>query len=101
MSKRRVEEILEYYCNKKVVRQHSKDPEKWGYWELVGTEKDDPDVVAKDHESRMEKQLIHNGKSPTKTQVASPTGGTGVTISAPTPVAAPKPKCGTPVPVSP
>ncbi len=67
LSKKRVEEILEYYCNKKVVRQHPKDPEKWGYHEIVGTEKEDPDVVAKDHENRMEKT-----KKPTTNTAINP-----------------------------
>lgn len=69
LSKKRVEEILEYWTNKKVVRQHSKDPEKWGYWEIVGEEKSDPDVVAKDHENRIDKFL---GKKPVQQPVSTP-----------------------------
>jgi len=78
LSKKRVEEILEYYCNKKIVRQHSKDPEKWGYWEVVGPEKEDPDVVAKDHESRIEKATGGSGKGKTNpSQVGTPGGTPG------------------------
>ena len=118
LSKKRVEEILEHYCNKRVVRQHAKDPEKWGYWELVGNEKDDPDVVAKDHEARMEKQQQFGaGKKPTPTVVtggvkmlpypslpgtAKPPVGKGTAPKPPVKAPAPKPRtCGTPVPATP
>ncbi len=79
LSKKRVEEILEYYCNKKVVRQHSKDPEKWGYWEVVGEEKNDPDVVAEDHAKRMDKATGGTGKGIAKTNpsVTGVPGGPG------------------------
>lgn len=77
LSKKRVEEILEYYCNKKVVRQHSKDPEKWGYWEVVGEEKNDPDVVAEDHAKRMDKAVGGTGKGIAKTNPSQVGGNPG------------------------
>jgi hypothetical protein len=114
LSKKRVEEILEYYCNKKVVRQHSKDPEKWGYWEVVGEEKNDPDVVAEDHAKRIDKATGGTGKGIAKTnpsQVGTPGGTPGNNggnippkkapggiapkppVKAPTPPSKPVPKC--------
>jgi hypothetical protein len=81
LSKKRVEEILEYYCNKKVVRQHSKDPEKWGYWEVVGEEKNDPDVVAEDHAKRMDKATGGVGKG--KNTIPSTAGNPGGSTSGP------------------
>lgn len=85
LSKKRTEEILDHWCKKGVVRQHAKDPEKWGYWENVGQEKQDPDPVAKDHEDRVDKQM---GK-PVKTQVPTPTQ---VPVGAPPSIPAPPTK---------
>ncbi len=82
LSKKRVEEILDHWCKKGVVRQHSKDPEKWGYWENVGAEKPDPDPVLKDHEDRVDKQLTNNGKAPIK-KPALPGGNGKVTTPPP------------------
>lgn len=74
LSKKRVEEILDHWCKKGVVRQHSKDPEKWGYWEIVGAPKDDPDVVAEDHKQRVDKQLVNSGLKPAVKPTTKPDG---------------------------
>ena len=86
LSKRRTEEILEHYCNRGVVRQHAKDPEKWGYWQVVGTEKSDPDLVKKDHDDRMVKQQVANGKPASAAPAAAAPAGTGTGASGGSPV---------------
>jgi hypothetical protein len=74
LSKKRVEEILDHWCKKGVVRQNAKDPEKWGYWEIVGQAKSDPDIVGRDHQDRMEKQFINNGQRPPGKKPILPSG---------------------------
>lgn len=110
LSKRRTEEVIDYYSKKGIVIQHTKDPEKWGYWERVGTLKADPDPVKKDHDDRSQKQQnLNNGgakKPPAAGTYPAPGGvgggpikttpGTGAGKQAPTPTktAPPAPKTG-------
>ena len=64
LSKKRTEEILDHWCKKGVVRVNPKDPEKWGYWENVGSEKAEPNPVETDHKERMDK--VKNLNAPAK-----------------------------------
>ena len=81
LTKRRTEEIIDYYCKRGVVIQHTKDPEKWGYWERVGAPKGDPDPVKKDHDDRSQKQQNSNGGTPSKKPAPSIPNGKGTAPS--------------------
>jgi len=98
LSKKRTEEILDYYWKMDVVRQHPKDPEKWGYWENVGAVKEDVDPIEKDHQDRLDKakKLTPSMKTTNPTQAV---GQFKPTTSTPTPVGSPSPGTnGTPTP---
>jgi hypothetical protein len=71
LSKRRTEEILDKYHKISVVFQSSKDPEKWGYWERVKPDANNPSksVVQTDQDKRVEK-ADSTKKKPTAPSVA-------------------------------
>lgn len=66
LSKRRTEEILDKFHKRGVVLQHSKDPEKWGYWERVKPNANDPKptVAEEDQKKRVDKVDPKKPKTP-------------------------------------
>lgn len=57
LSKSRVEQIIDKYHKAGIVVQHAKDPEKWGYWEKVGSAaaSNTKDTTKDDQQARVDK----------------------------------------------
>jgi len=56
LSKSRVEEIITKYAPLGMILQNPKDPDQWGYWERVGTKKEDKPLIEEDHDTRLSKK---------------------------------------------
>jgi len=55
LSKSRIEEIISKYHKFGMVYQNPKNPDQWGYWERVGEQKEERDILEEDCESRLNK----------------------------------------------
>lgn len=55
LTKVEVEDIIQKYVKSGIIIQHKTDPEKWGYWERVGTNPAPRNVADEDKKSRVEK----------------------------------------------
>ena len=96
LTRKRTEEIIEYYCKRNMVIQH-KDGEKWGYWERVGATKATPDPLAKDQQDRVDRQINRNtGITGGLKKPTLPGGSTAVA-----PAASPAPSAPVPAPSRP